>query len=932
MPTAKLNMSRKLFDAVQFQDELDVRRLLDSDHTIDINAVGGYDSASDVFRLNTRTALGIAAFRGHTGVVALLLDRGADVNTVGGKYATALGMAAYWGYKEILTLLLDRGADINIVGGTYGTALGVAAYEGHKGIVTFLLDRGADVNTVGGMYGTALGVAACKGDEGIVALLLDRGADVNVVSCTEYGTVLGVAAYWGKEGIVSLLLDRGADVNTVGGTYGTAMSVAAHQRLRRIVALLLDRGADINAVSCTEYGTALGVAAYKGHRGIVTLQLDRGADVNTVGGKNGTALGVAIYWGKEGIVTLLLDRGADINIIGGTYGTALGVAVSRRSERIIALLLDRGADVNAVSCTEYGTALGVAAYKGHRGTATLLLDRGADVNTVGGTYGTALGAAVFRWSERIVALLLDRGAGVNTVGGKYGTVLGVAVSQGHEGLVTRLLDQGADINTVCGKYGTTLGLAVYQGNEKMVALLLGGGADTVHVGGNYETAQGEYPTALDAARAGNAAPGLFALVAHAVEKGLRGFSATDKSMNANHSRMDELARQPPFPIPYTRSYTEPSVYPLEIVSHRCQQTEVPPPAYCGLSPDTIFHVGDVITPEQANFPCEALNGELLGRMLVALIGINTNEAEEPRAKCFQRWIRNDIRYFLSQKFDFGLAYSAARVGWKHFNGTADDTSISVQRARWLKKAKELDEARTQAIYKHSSTGQELIKSPYSVMPRRIWDLKSNRVVEYRMLHSEIQSTDVVRNDPHTQSPLHPPFWAITHSWTDGMKPLAKTPINQYQWPVPLPEGVDLERDVRTELLSFGAEYVWLDVLCLRQHSGTQKPSDHNSPLDFTKQTEWKIDVPTIGNIYRAAERVVRYFNGLGKPFSEHGWDDSRHWLRRAWTLQEISTEDMTFNGGIGMSRVPCHGLDRLNSSTDLIKKKRHVTGQQAHHP
>jgi len=134
-----------------------------------------------------------------------------------------------------------------------------------------------------------------------------------------------------------------------------------------------------------------------------------------------------------------------------------------------------------------------------------------------------------------------------------------------------------------------------------------------------------------------------------------------------------------------------------------------------------------------------------------------------------------------------------------------------------------------------------------------------------------------------------------------MKPLARTPINQYQWPIPLPEGVDLERDVRTELLSFGAEYVWLDVLCLRQHSGTQKPSDHSTYLDSIKQTEWKIDVPTIGNIYRAAQRVVRYFNGLGKPFSEHGWDDPRHWLRRAWTLQEISAESMTFNRGLGMS-------------------------------
>ena len=62
--------------------------------------------------------------------------------------------------------------------------------------------------------------------------------------------------------------------------------------------------------------------------------------------------------------------------------------------------------------------------------------------------------------------------------------------------------------------------------------------------------------------------------------------------------------------------------------------------------------------------------------------------------------------------------------------------------------------------------------------------------------------------------------------------------------------------------------------------------------------EWEIDVPIIGNIYRAAEKIVRYFNGLGVRFSTNGWDSERHWLQRAWTLQEIANENTTINGGI----------------------------------
>ena len=85
--------------------------------------------------------------------------------------------------------------------------------------------------------------------------------------------------------------------------------------------------------------------------------------------------------------------------------------------------------------------------------------------------------------------------------------------------------------------------------------------------------------------------------------------------------------------------------------------------------------------------------------------------------------------------------------------------------------------------------------------------------------------------------------------------------------------------------------MWLDIVCLRQQSDT-------ALLETIRQDEWKIDVPTIGNVYRVAGRIVRYFNGLGIPFRKDGWDSHRHWLQRAWTLQEISTEDMTFNEGM----------------------------------
>ena len=74
----------------------------------------------------------------------------------------------------------------------------------------------------------------------------------------------------------------------------------------------------------------------------------------------------------------------------------------------------------------------------------------------------------------------------------------------------------------------------------------------------------------------------------------------------------------------------------------------------------------------------------------------------------------------------------------------------------------------------------------------------------------------------------------------------ETPINQHSWPVrmPLPKDLNLDCDLRKEMLDFGAEYVWLDVICLRQQS--------EDNLEELKEKEWKLDFPMIGNIDPAA--------------------------------------------------------------------------------
>ena len=683
-------------------------------------------------------------------------------------------------------------------------------------------------------------VAVVEGRKDIVLLLLDRGADINKKASGEYnGTALAVAAFIGSVDISSLLLDRGADINLVGG----------------------------------KYGTALAAAVFSGSVDMVSLLIDWGADINTVGGQYGTALAAAAFTGNMDVVSLLIDRGADINTVGGEYGTALAAAAFRERTQIVKLLLDRGANINVVG-GQYGTALVAAVFSGNVDIISLLIDQGADINTVGGEYGTALAAAAFTGSVDVVSLLIDRGADINTVGGEYGTALGAAAFGEREGMASLLMDQGSDINCVIGEFGTVLGLAIHKrSSSAVIALLLEHGADVMHIGGSYSTTLGVYPSAFDVAHSEDDRT-LLELLETASRKQNPNIG-TDPASNVN------VISRPPFPMPY--------IMPYSALSIGHQKGEFPSLRSLDILPTT-FRAGDDITSAQADIPCRKLTEEVLWHSLAALVGLHPGTAQDKH-----QWIRNDVCYFVACDFDFGLAYAAARVAWNHFNEYSVDSSIiSIQRGQWHKHAQALHEKRSKAI--KISSGQELIEKPYSIMPRRLWDLKSNRVVDFRMLLAIKSAIDTI-----------PTFWAVSHSWTSDMC-LVWTAINQHQWPIPLPKDISLDY-LRSELLTLGAEYVWIDVVCLRQRSEA-------NDLEQLRREEWKLDVPTIGNIYGAAVNIVRYFNGLGVHFRNSGWDDSRHWLQRAWTLQEIANENTTINGGIprGLGQV------FLNSQVKVLGK------------
>ncbi|GJE89218.1 hypothetical protein PsYK624_053130 [Phanerochaete sordida] len=216
--------------------------------------------------------------------------------------------------------------------------------------------------------------------------------------------------------------------------------------------------------------------------------------------------------------------------------------------------------------------------------------------------------------------------------------------------------------------------------------------------------------------------------------------------------------------------------------------------------------------------------------------------------------------------DFGEAYGKVRNWWWGSH------SQSLQRGYYAMMRKR--QAKHDAFRRHVVQDFSLQRS--TLPPRRVWDLYSNRVLPLVVLaNSDTSSHD-----------LPDRLWTVSHSWVpEADRDLVWTPINGRQWPVPVPRATTLEH-VRVELLNMGAEYVWLDVLCLRQRG---RAAD-----EAQRTEEWKTDIPTIGHIYQGQpfrRPCITYFNGLGLPLdtSQPTLTSDRHWFSRVWTLQESLT-------------------------------------------
>lgn len=365
----------------------------------------------------------------------------------------------------LMAMLLSNGADINERNKEGVTPLSIAVQNEDLPIVQLLASNGANLHTKDTNGKSPLSVGL-EGSNELVEVLINRK---NVISQDSAGNtplhiaLLNDASLTKVKYIISLT----DDVNIRNADGNSALFISILKNRQQVGELLLAKNADIFSTN-TNNNSPLRLALKYG--GDVQRWLITPKTVQTTDGSGNTALHYAAEWQYANSINFLLDKGCDINAKNANGETALFNAVRTNNPEIIQLMINGGADIHERDNLG-STALHAAARWSAPKSITELINLGININAQNSNGKTALSEAVVSGKADVVKQLLDYGANPNSCDTDGVTVIMESIKVCNRDMVRTLLYYGANSNIQDINGRNAYHEAAYVGNISIINMI-----------------------------------------------------------------------------------------------------------------------------------------------------------------------------------------------------------------------------------------------------------------------------------------------------------------------------------------------------------------------------------------------------------------------------------------------------------------------------